>query len=706
MAIVADKKDADRFIALAANENLEAAVVARVTDKRRLVMKWRGKTIVSISRDFLNSAGAEKHASVKVRQNKAGADAGKGPPPPPASLKERFAEMAADLNVCGKKGLFERFDSTIGSLSVLMPAGGVYQLTPAQCMAAKLPADGGTETCSGMAFGFDPFVAAENPYEGAYIAVLESIARLVAAGFPASGVYLSLQEYFPRPRDDEERWGLPFAALLGALQAQLDFGAAAIGGKDSMSGSFESLDVPPSLVAFAVAVGKAGNIIGGELKAAGHQVVRISPDYRSRHRPEAASFTSALKLVERLILAKTAVSVYTPGRFGAAEALFKMSVGNRLGVSFEGRIDADRLFASAFGSFIVELNGGLSAHDITGEGVSIEPLGVTTDAYTFVINGETVPLSEVQEVWEAKLEGLFPYRASSGAPDASSPPIPIARSVPPVFQIRKGGGKPRALIPVFPGTNCEYDTARALREAGADAETFVVRNLTPRHVAESAALLAEKIGRAQMLVLPGGFSGGDEPDGSAKLIAAFLRGRAVADAVSELLETRDGLILGICNGFQALIKLGLVPFGAIRDSAGGGPTLTFNRIGRHQSLLVRTRVCSALSPWLLCEEVGAVHTLPVSHGEGRFAADPALALRLAEAGQIAAQYVGPDGSPSMDPRFNPAGSMMAVEALSDPSGRVLGKMAHSERSGANLYKNVPGNKRQRLFEGGVKYFSG
>jgi phosphoribosylformylglycinamidine synthase len=718
MAVVVDKNDAEAFIRLAAGENLEAAAAAVVTDENRLVMKWRGQTIVDLSRDFLNTNGAEKHASVKVPRRRDFSRAAAATPPlatssDGGSFEERLAELVSGLASCCKNGLFERFDSTIGAGTVLAPSGGAYRLTPAQCMAAKLPVEGETETCGGMAFGFDPFISEANPYEGAYLAVLESIAKLAAAGFPTGNVYLSFQEYFLRPGRAGERWGLPFAALLGALSAQLDFGVAAIGGKDSMSGTFENLDVPASLVSFAVVAGKAGNITGGEFKEAGHEVLWIRPALNGAL-PKPEGFNAARRLVEKLIAGKKAVSVYVPLRGGAAEALFKMAAGNRIGVRFEDAVVVGALFESAPGSFIVEMNDAHSLRDAeamrAGDGADclvIETLGKTIREYAFIAGDlEHVDLGRAQAAWEGTLESIFPVRAGADG-DATCADVPCFdfRDVKPVH-FRTLKTKPRALIPVFPGTNCEYDTARALRAAGAEAEIFVVRTLNPALIAESAAALAEKIALSNMLVIPGGFSGGDEPDGSAKLIAAFFRGGAVADAVMNLLETRDGLLLGICNGFQALIKLGLVPSGRIKEIGAEDPTLTFNTIGRHQSALIRTRICSRLSPWFLREEAGVVHTIPVSHGEGRFAADERLIMRLAEAGQIAAQYAGPDGMPSMDIRYNPAGSMMAVEAITDPTGRVMGKMAHSERRGANLYKNIPGNKFQRLFEGGVKYFEG
>ncbi|MDR2803087.1 MAG: phosphoribosylformylglycinamidine synthase [Treponema sp.] len=731
MAVVVSKADAEEFIARAAGENLEATVVAAVTDEKRLVMKWRGGTIVDISRDFLNSAGAEKHASARIARSSE--DTGRGAPgaltsprvPPSlnpaavttgATLTRRLAALLADFNVCCRKGLFERFDSTIGAGAVLMPAGGIYQLTPAQCMAAKLPVEEGeTDTCSGMAFGFDPYISEVSPYDGAYIAVLESIGKLIAAGFPLSNVYLSFQEYFPRLGNSGTRWGLPLAALLGALQAQIDFGAAAIGGKDSMSGSFEKLDVPPSLVSFAVSIGKSSNIISGEFKKPGHSIIWIRLKYNGKYRgiyrgeyrglrPEAKSFMEALKLIENLTAEKKAVSVYIASRFGAMEALFKMCCGNRNGIQFEKNIDENKFFEYAALSFLVELNDSVTIQNIKtdSDNIFIESVGKTISDYVFIINGQTIDLKPLNDIWVNVFEELFPCHPKESTIEA----VPTFDYRQKNIQTKPINVKPRALIPVFPGTNCEYDTSRALREAGAEPEIFVIQNLNPDSVVQSAALLAEKIGGANMLVIPGGFSGGDEPDGSAKLIAAFFRGTAVAEAVMRLLENRDGLILGICNGFQALIKLGLVPFGKITDITDDSPTLTFNTIGRHQSLLVRTRICSTLSPWFLSEEAGAIHTIPVSHGEGRFVAGKNEIQRLARAGQIVAQYVDLEGRASMDLRYNPAGSMMAVEAITDPSGRILGKMAHSERRGDHLYKNIPGCKTQKLFEGGVKYFCG
>ncbi|MFV0412358.1 MAG: phosphoribosylformylglycinamidine synthase, partial [Oscillospiraceae bacterium] len=690
MAVVVRPQDAAAFIALASAENLEATPVATVTKEPRLVMQLGGKTIVNIARSFLNSNGAPKAANVAVPAlpHYAAPALLKN-----ASLAQSLAALMQNLNFCSQKGLAERFDSTIGAATVLMPFGGSRQLTPAQAMAMKLPVNGETSTCAGMAFGFDPFVAEQNPYEGAYLAVLESVAKLVAGGFSAKNSYLTFQEYFERLQASPTRWGKPFAALLGALQAQLDLGIAAIGGKDSMSGSFEKLDVPPTLVSFAVAAGDVANIVSPEFKLPGSRVVVLRPAKGRGALPLAASFKLLLAQVEKLIQNKKVLSVYAAGRGGLAEALFKMGLGNRLGLRLSKTLTPQALFAPAFGCFVLEL----------AEELAIgETLGETTAKYLWQAAEETVDLAPVQEGWEAKLEPVFPYRTPSQSESVeafSHNTEPQERRAPKI-----GTAKPVALIPVFPGTNCEYDTARALRRAGAKPVVYVVRNLTPKEVETSAAELAAHIAKSQLVVLPGGFSGGDEPEGSAKLIASFLRGPAIAEEIAALLEKRDGLMLGICNGFQALIKLGLVPWGKITEMGQDSPTLTFNTIGRHQSMLVRTRIASNRSPWLMHCKPGEFHTIAVSHGEGRFVAPQALARQLAENGQLAAQYVDFAGNPTMDVRFNPNGSLLATEALTSPDGRVLGKMGHSERSAEGLYQNVSGNKYQPLFEGGVDYF--
>ena len=685
MAVVLAPGDVEEFTALAHEENLEATTVAMVTEAPRLTMSWRGETIVDVSRDFLNSNGAEKHANVLVYDCLPYEPQWKG-----ESWGEKLHSLVSDLNVCSKKGLSERFDSTIGAATVLMPFGGKYQLTPAQAMAAKLPVPGETTTCSGMAWGYNPYLMEKKQYSGAYLAVVESVCKLVASGFRYEDAYLTFQEYFQRLGSDPERWGQPFAALLGALKAQVDLGVAAIGGKDSMSGSFESMDVPPTLVSFATAIGSTKNVISPEFKTAGDRVVWLVPGYNDL-RPAHKSLKAILAQVEALTAAGKVKAAWTPGYGCAAEGLFKMCLGNRLGFALAGGVDPEALFRPAYGSFMLELAEGAEA-----EG-ALE-LGTVTEEYTFRLADEAVDLAGLQEAYEAKLEPVFPYR---GAGEAVEPVTYRAekRAAPAV-----GAARPRVVIPVFPGTNCEYDTARAFRRAGAEPQVLVVNNLTPAAVAESCEALVKAIRTSQIVMLPGGFAGGDEPDGSAKFITAFFRAPAVAEAVAELLQKRDGLMLGICNGFQALIKLGLVPYGEIRPLTADCPTLTFNTLGRHQSMLVRTRVASNKSPWLSRCEPGQVHTVAISHGEGRFAASPQVLAQLRENGQIATQYVDLAGAPSMDLSANPNGSVWAIEGITSPDGRVLGKMGHSERSGDALYKNVPGDKYQPLFEGGVDYF--
>ncbi|WP_417332949.1 phosphoribosylformylglycinamidine synthase [Gordonibacter urolithinfaciens] len=693
MAVALAPEDVDAFIALAHEENLEATPIAEVTEEARVRMEWNGATIVDVSRDFLNSNGAAKHQDVHVAPGGSYERTWEG-----EKLAERLGALVRDLNVCSNKGLSERFDSTIGAATALMPFGGARQLTPAMAMVAKLPVFGETSTVSGMAWGFNPYLTAVNPFVGSYVAVVESVAKLAAAGFAREDMYLTFQEYFEKLRDEPERWGKPAAAVLGALMAQVDLGVGAIGGKDSMSGSFEQLDVPPTLVSFATAVGSIDRVTSPEFKGAGHRVARIAPAAYDGVVPEAAGLLEAIAVVERLIGEGAALAVSTPGYGGTAEALFKMCVGNGIGLTLDEAVTADELFAPAYGSFLVELADD-AAVPAAGDAVRVNVLGETTEAYEFAACGETIPLADLQEAWESQLEPVFPYRAEGERVE----PVSFSSATPLTYN----GiiARPRVVIPVFPGNNCEYDSARAFEQAGAVVDTFVINNLTPDKVAESTAELVRLINNSQIIMLPGGFSGGDEPDGSAKFITAFFRAPAVTEAVRDLLQNRDGLMLGICNGFQALVKLGLVPFGDIRPMDETCPTLTFNNIGRHQSRLVRTRVASSLSPWLSRCEVGDVHTVPVSHGEGRFVASDELLAQLRDAGQIATQYVGADGQPSMDLGVNPNGSAWAVEGITSPDGRVLGKMGHSERRGAGLYQNVPGDLFQPLFEGGVGYFT-
>ncbi|OUP25272.1 phosphoribosylformylglycinamidine synthase [Gemmiger sp. An194] len=688
MAVVLAPQDVEAFVKLAHEENLDATVVATVTEDPRLTMTWKGNTIVNISRNFLNSNGAEKRARVLVYDCQDYKVDWKG-----ETWAEKMQNLVTDLNVCSKKGLSERFDSTIGAATVLMPFGGKYQLTPAQAMAAKLPVNGETTTCSGMAWGYNPYLMEKKQYSGAYLAVVESISKLVASGFRYEDAYLTFQEYFERLGDVPERWGKPFAALLGALMAQVDLGVAAIGGKDSMSGSFEDLDVPPTLVSFATAIGNTKNVISPEFKAAGSKVVWLYPEYQDKLelRPEPHSLKKLYKKVEELIASGKVKAAYTPGYGCAAEALFKMCLGNRLGFALDAARDPENLFHPAYGSFILEVEPDLELN----EGVV---LGTVTETYALKIAGETIDLAALQEAWEGKLEPVFPYRKAGATVDKISYEA-TERKAPAI-----GIAKPKVIIPVFPGTNCEYDTARAFARAGADPKVLVINNLSASAVAESCAALTQAIRESQIVMLPGGFSGGDEPDGSAKFITAFLRAPSVTEAVHELLQKRDGLMLGICNGFQALIKLGLVPYGEIRPITAECPTLTFNTINRHQSMLVNTRIASGKSPWLSRCSVDEVHTIAISHGEGRFVASDEVVKSLIANGQVATQYVDAAGQPTMDLRYNPNGSVLAIEGITSPDGRVLGKMGHTERSGDELYKNVPGNKYQPLFEGGVDYF--
>ncbi len=684
MAVVLAPQDVDSFLEEARKENLEATVVASVQEEPRLKMTWQGSTLVDLSREFLNSNGAQKHAAAYVEKAKAKA---KAQSIPSGTLAQKLCTVMSDLNVCSKKGLSERFDSTIGAGTVLMPFGGAYQLTPAQAMAAKLPVlSGDTTTCSGMAYGFNPYLTEQNPYEGAYLAVAESVAKLVASGFSRKDAYLTFQEYFERLGENPERWGKPLAALLGALSAQLDLGIAAIGGKDSMSGSFENLDVPPTLVSFAVAPGHVSSVTSPEFKKSGHRVAYIKSDPLQ----DAAGFLSALDTVESLIREKKAYAVYALGFGGIAEALCKMSFGNRIGISVAQDF-SDDLFVWNYGSFLIELD----ENELLGE-----TIGFTTSDYAFTYKEETAALDAVQEAYEGKLEPVFPYRSKGTVDKAETFSYPVGEKARP----KAAYAKPRAFIPVFPGTNCEYDTAKALQRAGAEPEILIINNLTPSAITESIERAQKTIANCQMIVLPGGFSGGDEPDGSGKFITAFFRNPRMRDSVHDLLNRRDGLMLGICNGFQALIKLGLVPYGEIINTDDSCPTLTYNTIGRHQSMLVRTRIASAKSPWLSRCQVGDVYTVAISHGEGRFVAPKGLIDQMALNGQIAAQYVDENGLASMALAHNPNGSYQAIEAITSRDGRILGKMGHTERSGNSLYKNVDGLKYQPLFEGGVDYF--
>ena len=698
MAVALAPGDVDEFLGYAREENLEATPVATVTAEPRLRMSWRGRTIVDVSRKFLASNGAPKSQSVRVCEPE-----GYEPDWQGETLAQKLRSLVTDLNVASNKGLAERFDSTIGAATVLMPFGGRTQLTPAQAMVAKLPVDGETTTCSGMAWGFNPYLMSANQFTGAYLSVVESVSRMVATGFQHKDLYLTFQEYFEKLRDVPARWGKPTAALLGALMAQVDLGIGSIGGKDSMSGSFEQLDVPPTLVSFATGLGTVGRVVSPEFKGAGHRVLVLVPDYAEDGlTPRPKALLDTFDLVERLVGKGQALAVSTPGYGGAAESAFKMCVGNRLGLELAPAFGAQALFCPCYGSFIVEVSDDAEIASVP-DGVTVSHFGTTTSTYELSAGDERIDLADLQQAWEGALEPVFPYRGEGEDVEPVSFEVArrgVTRPAPTVHVAR-----PRVVIPVFPGTNCEYDTARAFERAGAEPSVLVINNLTPAAVAESTDELARRIRQSQIVMIPGGFSGGDEPDGSAKFITAFFRAPQVTEAVRDLLQARDGLMLGICNGFQALVKLGLVPFGDIRPMDEACPTLTFNTIGRHQSRLVRTRVASDLSPWLSKCEVGDVHNIAISHGEGRFVASPEMVARLAAAGQVATQYVDEDGVPGMSLDVNPNGSVLAIEGITSPDGRVLGKMGHTERSGRGLYRNVPGNAYQPLIEGGVSYFT-
>ena len=699
MAVDVAAEDVDEFLAYAREENLEATVIATVTEDPRMVMTWNGDKIVNLSREFLASNGASKHQTVHVEEQQSYETPwGEG------TLAERMNKLVTDINVASNKGLSERFDSTIGAGTVLMPFGGKRQLTPNMAMVAKLPVFGETTTASAMAWGFNPYIMSKNQFTGAYLSVVESLAKLVAAGFEHEKAYLSFQEYFEKLRDEPERWGKPAAAVLGALMAQVDLGAGAIGGKDSMSGSFEDLDVPPTLISFAVAVGNMKRATSPEFKDADHRIVRIAPRYLADGlTPDKDALLEVFSVIEELTDFHDALAVSTPGYGATAEALFKMTLGNRIGVTLNNSIAVDDLFTPAYGSFIVELADDAKLPAVSNL-VEIGEIGTTTSEYVFKAAGETLDLDAVQEAWESGIESVFPYRSKGEDKGATVETIDFHAPKKTVY-VGSSVAKPHVVIPVFPGNNCEYDSAAAFERAGADVTTLIVNNLTPAAVAESTQALVDEINKSQIVMIPGGFSGGDEPDGSAKFITAFFRAPAVTEAVRDLLKNRDGLMLGICNGFQALVKLGLVPYGDIVPMTDACPTLTFNTIGRHQSRLVRTRVASDLSPWLSKTSVGDIHTVAISHGEGRFVASDEVLAQLRANGQIATQYVDETGTPGMDLDVNPNGSLLAIEGITSPDGRVFGKMGHSERSGNGLYVNVPGNKYQPIFEAGVEYFT-
>ncbi|MBR5261609.1 MAG: phosphoribosylformylglycinamidine synthase, partial [Oscillospiraceae bacterium] len=680
MAVVVEAKDADKFIEAAEKENLEAYRVAVVTEEARMVMEWKGNVIANLSRAFLDTNGAVKHAKVMIEEKER------------ESINDpmftSLRDMAGSLKCASRRGLTERFDGSIGAGSVLMPFGGKTQTTPAQAMAALFPTLPGesTEQASVMAWGCDPDMLSIDPYFGANAAVYTSMAKLVAAGADYNKAYLTFQEFFEKLRNEPQRWGKPFSALLGALDAQLELGAAAIGGKDSMSGSFLDLDVPPTLISFAIAPIKASEVLSPEFKEAGHPVYvfglmdetarSLRTVWEGFHELHKAGKVKAAWAVEN----------------GFAEAVMKMSFGNNIG--FRSVMPANELWHLPFYGFIVaELT-----EEVYAPGAM--KIGDTMELPVIDLITDSASIEELRTLNEGVLSGVYPTTAKAEGETSKFEYKAERRAAPKVMY-----SKPKVLIPVFPGTNCEYDSARAVMEAGADVDIAVIRNLTASDVQRSVEEIAKKISQSQMIFIPGGFSGGDEPDGSAKFITAFFRNPEIKEQVTALLEKRDGLMLGICNGFQALIKLGLVPYGKIIDTDDTCPTLTYNVIGRHQSKIVRTSICSDKSPWLANTKVGDIYSVPISHGEGRFFASEELVKKLAENGQIATQYVDLEGVVTMNGEYNPNGSVYAIEGITSPDGRVLGKMGHSERIGKNLYKNIPGEFDMGMFRSAVNYFT-
>ncbi|MDP3386944.1 MAG: phosphoribosylformylglycinamidine synthase [Eubacteriales bacterium] len=698
MAVVLSPDDVERFVSLAETENLETAIVARVTDTGRLIMKWRGKDILNISRAFLDTNGVMEECNILVRQ--------------PAEydfhsiygikkndltdLKLCWIENLRDLNVAAQKGMVERFDSTIGSGTVIMPFGGKYQMTPTEGMVSKIPLmTGETDTCTIMAHGFDPYLSTWSPYHGAQYAVIHSLAKVVATGGDYRKARLTLQEYFEKLNDNEEKWGKPFSALLGAFSAQIGLGVPAIGGKDSMSGTFKDLHVPPTLVSFAVCLGSSENIISPEFKQAGSKVGLITPKKNHMLLPDFKDLKIKFDMIADLIEKKVVISAHTIGFGGLSAALSIMSFGNKIG--FKSNLDYkfdETSFQPNYGSIIIEISANQNI-----EQLPIAIIGETIAQPYFQVDGINLKIDEMMKQWMEPLNGIFPIKEDND-------------NLASAFRYTKGNrisrinqiARPRVFIPVFPGTNCEYDTAKAFEKAGGFVDTFVFKNINPRVLDESIRQMARRIGEAQIIAIPGGFSAGDEPEGSGKFITSVFKNSLIQHEVMDLIKNRDGLILGICNGFQALIKLGLLQYGEIRDLEDSAPTLTYNSIGRHISTFVNTKISSNLSPWFNNCQVGDVYSIPVSHGEGRFVANDHWISRLQENGQIAAQYVDINGNVSCDGFYNPNGSTEAVEAITSPDGRILGKMAHSERIGSNLYKNIPGEKNQGIFEAGIKYY--
>ena len=697
MAVVVDPKDVDTFLKFANEENLEAVPVAVVTEEPRLVLNWRGKEIVNISRAFLDTNGAHQETSVEVEIPSKDGNLFEERPDV-TDVKKKWLDVLADLNVCSQKGLVEMFDGSIGAGSVFMPHGGKYQLTETQSMVAKVPVQNGkTETVTMMSYGFDPYLSSWSPYHGAAYAVTESVAKIVATGGDYKKIRFTFQEYFRRMTEDPKRWSQPFSALLGAYAAQIGFGLPSIGGKDSMSGTFNDIDVPPTLVSFAVDVAKVKDVITPEFKKAGSKLVWLRAPKDSYDLPDYPALMEQYDKLHQDIQSGRVISAYALDRHGIAAAVSKMAFGNGMGVKIEHNLDPRDFFAPAFGDIICEVPDGK-----VGElAVTYTVIGEVTDNAKFTYGDTEITLKEALSTWEGTLENVFKTAAGTEDVKADDGSLYKADSI---YVCKHKVAKPRVFIPVFPGTNCEYDSTRAFERAGAEVDVKVFKNLTAEDIHDSVELFEKSIAQAQMIMFPGGFSAGDEPDGSAKFFATAFQNEKIKEAVMKLLNERDGLALGICNGFQALIKLGLVPYGKIVGQTADSPTLTYNTIGRHISKMVYTKVVTNKSPWLAGAELGGVYTNPASHGEGRFVASEEWLDQLFANGQVATQYCDPSGNISMNEEWNVNGSYRAIEGITSPDGRVLGKMAHSERRGDSVAINIYGEQDLKIFESGVKYF--
>ena len=697
MAVVIDPKDVDKFMAYAEEENLEATCVAEVTEDPRLVMHWRGKEIVNISRAFLDTNGAHQETDVIVG-TASKADSYFEEKADVADVKAAWLKDLADLNVCSQKGLVEMFDASIGAGSVFMPFGGKYQLTPTQSMVAKLPVlKGKTDTVTMMSYGFNPYLSNWSPYHGAAYAVVESVAKIVAAGGDFSKIRFTFQEYFKRMTEDAKGWGEPMSALLGAYTAQIGFGLPSIGGKDSMSGSFNDIHVPATLVSFAVDVAKQQDIITPEFKKSGNKVVKFDIARDAYDMPDYEQAKALYTAIHQLIQDKVVISAYTLGFGGVAAAVSKMAFGNKLGAEIDSAVKTEDLFKTGeYGCMIAEV----PADALDKVNVAYTLIGEVTDDAQFTYGDTVVTMDEALKAWTGTLEKVFPTRSGVEQKKIETPIYKEGSIVICNHKI----AQPKVFIPVFPGTNCEYDSMKAFEKAGAKVQTQVFRNLSADGIRESVDAFVKGISDAQIIMFPGGFSAGDEPDGSGKFIATAFRNEKLKEAVMKLLNERDGLALGICNGFQALIKLGLVPYGEITPQQPDSPTLTTNNIGRHISKVAYTKVVSNKSPWLAGAVPGEVYAIPISHGEGRFVASDEWIKKLFAAGCVATQYVDLDGNPTMDEDFNPNASYAAIEGITSPDGRILGKMGHSERIGEAVARNIYGNPDQKIFESGVAYF--